>query len=659
MTTKKLACVLGTVLACQMAPPLDAPALAQPPAAQPSAGPGLPAFRSDAELRAFLARLLEQAGEEPPPPPPAPPPPPPSPPPPPPPGTSMATASTPAPAASPSGAPAVPGITNTQIAGVDEGGIVKVSGDHLVILRRGRLFTVSLADRGMRPISTIDAFPPGVNADYDWYDEMLVSGDRVVVIGYSYRRGGTQISRFRLAPDGRLSFEDSYHVRSDDYYSAENYATRLVGNRLYLYSPLDVGYLGEEGEDPLDRLPAIRKWRSGQDFGPFRRLADARRVYIPRPLLTDRKADIDTLHSIYSCDLAAPEMDCEATAVLGGYARTFFVSNNAVYLWVADTWDDEEGDERPEADAFLYRVPLDGSRPSAVRARGAPIDQFSFQPDAGRSALHVFAAAHGWGDGMWNSEVTTSESFALVSVPMASFGDGSREVPLDRYTPLPRPPGESYSTHNRFVADHLLYARGNGSRPGDVTVVSLADRSAVRLRLTHGVDRIDAIGPDAVVVGTGQGFLGFTPIGLRGGVSAGEEFRLPNARQGETRSHAFFFRPDPGSDGASGMLGLPVARFLQDPNGAYLGNSAGILFLNRRAGEFSEAGQLNASKAAGERSADGCVASCVDWYGNARPIFLGDRLFALLGYELVEGREQGSRVEEAARVDFSPAPTRP
>src|SRR2546425_2740742 len=35
-------------------------------------------------------------------------------------------------------------ITNVQHAGVDEGGIVKVHGDHLVILRRGRLFTVAI-----------------------------------------------------------------------------------------------------------------------------------------------------------------------------------------------------------------------------------------------------------------------------------------------------------------------------------------------------------------------------------------------------------------------------------------------------------------------------------------------------------------------------------
>ena len=102
-------------------------------------------------------------------------------------------------------------ITNTQEADVDEGGIVKKRGDLLVILRRGRLFTVSIAGGQMRPVDHINAFPPGVTGGGDWYDEMLISGDRVIVIGYSYARGGTEVNRFRLSPDrpaalrGRLS----------------------------------------------------------------------------------------------------------------------------------------------------------------------------------------------------------------------------------------------------------------------------------------------------------------------------------------------------------------------------------------------------------------------------------------------------------------------
>src|SRR5690242_19336950 len=52
-------------------------------------------------------------------------------------------------------------VTNVQHAGVDEGGIVKLHGDYLVILRRGRLFTVKAED--LRPVSMHDAYGPGID----------------------------------------------------------------------------------------------------------------------------------------------------------------------------------------------------------------------------------------------------------------------------------------------------------------------------------------------------------------------------------------------------------------------------------------------------------------------------------------------------------------
>lgn len=259
---------------------------------------------------------------------------------------------------------------------------------------------------------------------------------------------------------------------------------------------------------------------------------------------------------------------------------------------------------------------------------------------------------------MWNPEISEG-AMALVTVPTSLFGDGSREVPLGNYWPLPRPTGSRWSVHNRFVNDHLLYSGGSVGTAGDVTVVSLHDRSTVRLPLSHGVERIDAIGSDAIVVGSGTRALGFSTIGLTGGVVRhGEVFMLPNAQENETRSHAFFFRADPGSvDASSGVLGLPVSRMQQDRDRVYR-QSAGMLFLSRRSGRLAEAGQLNAAASAVYDGDDGCKASCVDWYGNARPIFVGSRLFALLGYELVEGAEQQNKVRERQRITFAPPPSR-
>ncbi len=120
-------------------------------------------------------------------------------------------------------------VTNVQHAGVDEGGIVKVHGNHLVVLRRGRLFTVAIGDGALNPISSVDAFGPDIDPNGTWYDEMLVSDDTIAVIGYSYQRGGTEVGLFQIDPAGKLSYRSTYHLRSNDYYSSRNYASRLVG----------------------------------------------------------------------------------------------------------------------------------------------------------------------------------------------------------------------------------------------------------------------------------------------------------------------------------------------------------------------------------------------------------------------------------------------
>src|SRR5688500_329836 len=148
-------------------------------------------------------------------------------------------------------------VTNVQHAGVDEGGIVKLHGEHLLILRRGRLFTVGV--HALEPVSAVDAFGPDVDPRGAWYDEMLIWQDTVVVIGYSYARGGTEIALFDISADGRLAYRSTHHLRSNDYYSSRNYASRLIGSKLVFYTPL---YLNL-GRDPFERRTALRTWVSG------------------------------------------------------------------------------------------------------------------------------------------------------------------------------------------------------------------------------------------------------------------------------------------------------------------------------------------------------------------------------------------------------------
>lgn len=614
---------------------------AQRPAAAPRASGGLTAFRSDAELRRFLRRLRSDRGRV------ADMVPPPSPPP-----VAAEGFSAGSVAVTGSRVPTPsPGITNNQEADVDEGGIVKMRGDIMVVLRRGRLFTISLAGGGMRAVDSIDAFPPGVSGRGDWYDEMLVHGDRVIVVGFSYARGGTEINRFRLDAAGRLRFEDAYHLRSNDYYSSRNYASRLIGSRLVFYTPLNLDW----DEDPLEVLPGLRKWERGNEGRPFRPIAGAREIYIA-PMMRGATGDeVQALHSVTNCDLVAPTLTCTATGVLGPESRTFYVSGNAVYLWVSDFRDEPR---RGEPEAFLYRLPFGRERPSAIGARGAPVDQFSFREDRAEAMLNVLIRDEGNGDSMGGPEVSGGR-VALLRVPISSFGDGWRPAPASRYRWLPSPRGDEYSFHNRFVGDHVLYGAGVlGSGPEDktgmVVVAPVRGGPVAEIALGHAVDRIELLGRDALVVGDGaDNSLGFTTVSLAPGARPrrGDLFVLPAASEGETRSHAFFFRPTT-ADGASGIIGLPIARAAEPAMQRFFGSAAAMLFLRLDNRRFSPAGEL-AAQTRGVVD-DDCQASCTDWYGNARPIFLGERTFALLGYELVEGEMRGRTIRETGRINFAP-----
>jgi hypothetical protein len=534
-------------------------------------------------------------------------------------------------------------VTNVQHAGVDEGGIVKVHGDHLVVLRRGRLFTVAIGDGALKPISTVDAFGPDIDPNGTWYDEMLVAGDTIVVIGYSYQRGGTEVGLFNIDLTGQISYRSTYHLRSNDYYSSRNYASRLIGSKLIFYSPL---YLSPYMEDPYASFPAVRRWHKGATPQEFRRIVSATQVYRPESQLD---ADYGlALHTVTVCDLANGGFDCKATAVLAPPGHVFYVSPDAVYVW-ATSWIYRNNQSRSRSQ--LFRMPLDGSGPSALGVAGSPVDQFSFL-QSNDQHLNVLVRSDGSGDGMWAAEYSAGD-VALLRVPIADFSDGSELVPSSKYRKVTKP--EGYTFQNRFVGDYLIYGTGSGwGRPqnkeqSNLFLVRWARGDSHQLSLPHGVDRIEQMGEGAVIVGTDGRNLHFTAVRLGDWPEVASRYTRQEASQGELRSHGFFYKAD-GEE--SGILGLPISTPARAGYRHLFESSAGILFLRNQSMSLNEIGALNSQP---ERAVnDQCRASCIDWYGNARPLFLRGRMFALLGYEIVEGRVDSGRISELRRVNYAP-----
>ena len=534
-------------------------------------------------------------------------------------------------------------VTNVQTAGVDEGGIVKLHGDHLVILRRGRLFTVRVGDRDLKPVSAVDAFAPDINPSGAWYDEMLIAENKIVVIGYSYARGGTEVGIFEISPAGALSYKSTWHLRSNDYYSSRNYASRLIGNKLIFYTPL---YLNPWQGVPFSQLPAVRKWRSGATPEEFKRIAPATRIY-----RTDDDLDPNqgvALHTVTSCDLAKPELGCESTAVLGAPGRVFYVSANSVFVWTT-AWS-RRGQQQPSVSSGVFRIPLDGSAPSALKVAGSPIDQFSFlEGDDG--FLNVLVRSNGRGDGMWAAE-TNSGDLAILRVHLSRFSDGRDSAPAESYKGLPKPAG--HALQNRFIGEYLLYGAGAGWRrpqqvvESEVFAVRYSGGYTYAVPLVHGVDRIEALGSNAVVVGSDGTDLHFTSVRLANYPVAQNRYTRRNAAQGETRSHGFFYKPETQYDG---LVGLPIIGGGQAAGRNLRHESASLLYLRNQSLALSELGTLDSRSS---NSNDACRASCVDWYGNSRPLFVRKRVFALMGYEIVEGRVSDNRIAEVRRVNYAP-----
>jgi hypothetical protein len=534
----------------------------------------------------------------------------------------------------------VESVTNTQHAGGDAGGIVRVHGDHLVVLRRGRLFTVAINDGALKPVSSVDAFDPDINPTRTFYDKMLIAADTVVVIGYSFDRETTEVGLFDIGSDGRLAYRSTYQLRLNE--SGRNNSSRLIGNKLIFYSPQS---FHDDYEHRFESFPAVRRWRPGPTASEFHSIVPATRVY--RPEFDFDVSHETAVHTVTICDLANGGFDCQGTSVIGPPGEVSYVSPDSVYIW-ATTWERKKQDR-----SIVFRMPLDGSGPSALRVSGVPVDYLSFLQSEDQY-LNVLVQAQGKGDGRWRAEVTEGD-LALARIPIMSFSDGSTAMPSSNYRALPKP--EGYRFNNRFVGSYLLYGTGSGAEDPKKSVekwnlflVDWASGNLQQLKLTHGVGRIEQMGADAVVVGTAGNDVHFSAVRLDQRPEIVSQYTRKEAVQGESRRQGFFYKPD---GDQSGMLALPILV----PGSLTLKqmlfeNSAAIVFLRNDSLQIREVGELGSQpeKAIDDR----CRASCLDWYGNARPVFLRGRVFALLGYEIVEGGLDDGRLHELRRVNYGP-----
>jgi hypothetical protein len=569
------------------------------------------------------------------------------------------------------GQAANPAITNNQTIGVDEGGIVKQIGRFLVVLQDGRLFSADIGTGEGAPLrlaDRIDVYRTPESAA-SWYDEMLVLGDRILVTAYNYNEMASEITVLRLGPSGRLTREGRFLLSSNDYYSTENYATRLVGDNLVFYAPLAIDARGPDGRF---RWPRLRRADGDGEAGAGEALIGPTDVYAP-----PGRVEWPVLHTISVCPLRAT-IDCRTTAFIGPAMREVYVSTTDAFLWVGAPdglpWSIDYANQRRQAcpagqgwndraeqAALLYRIPLDGAAIGAVAAEGVPADQFAFDSRDGRLRALLSRAPAGC------TKPEGETRLALLDISLSGFAATVRRVPDSAYAALPAI--AAGTLENRFVGDWLVYGGRSGwsgmpdedggatrGRSSLIAVPLARPAEATRLNLAHNAIRIERAGGDAVVTGyRDSSGLSLSYISLgRGAPRVAATAFLPGRFESEGRSHAFnaWIRAD-----GSGLIGLPTTeRVWRAGRGWSDSESSALSFIAVAPDKaLTSAGALAPRR--GERTSGyACAVSCVDWYGNSRPIFTGGRVFALMGTDLVEGRMAGGRIGEIGRVDLTAPP---
>ena len=255
----------------------------------------------------------------------------------------------------------------------------------------------------------------------------------------------------------------------------------------------------------------------------------------------------------------------------------------------------------------------------------------------------------GRGEGMWASEERAG-NVVLLRVPLAEFSDAAPRVGTASYRSLPGALTRAQTMQNRFVGDHLVYGFNDGSpgepveHPNLVWVYDLRRERVSTVALSHTVTRIERLGRDAMVIGPAWGGLGFSAIALDAAPTLASQHVAVGATHGDWRSHGFFFRAEGDRRGVIGLA--TMGERLADRR---------VTFVRVSDLRLHALGDLTSDR---PEERDDCVASCTDWYGNIRPIFWRDRVFALMGYDLQEGDLSAGSVRARRRVDLL-APPRP
>jgi hypothetical protein len=177
--------------------------------------------------------------------------------------------------------------------------------------------------------------------------------------------------------------------------------------------------------------------------------------------------------------------------------------------------------------------------------------------------------------------------------------------------------------------------------------VPLAGGAIASLELPHAAEIFAPAAGRVIVAGTdGRGFQ-FSELDLASNGLLARRLALEGGTLGARRVASVFERATPPG---GGLIGVGL-------RSAFRGNvedvfelPAAVLFLRGDSASYRSLGEFAVPR--DTTGPEVMALWCAEWFGSARPIFVGDRVLAVVGQWIIEGVATGGRIDETKRVRF-------
>jgi len=579
-------------------------------------------------------------------------------------------------------------ITNNQEQGVDQGDIVKRIGDHIVVLRNGVLYSAFIGTERSPNMRLITKYKVQNNGEEheSWYDELLVYENTLLVTGYSYELGGVELVFFEIDNNGSISFKQRYVIGSNDYFDNENSATRLIGDKLILVTPRS--YTAEQLQNRIkngEHQQLIASvFDSGEILEPREINVASQRNWIKSRNHLDRYFITSNILQCPLSSLATGQLSCEVSTLIGARGQ-FYVSPNAVYLWSANTklainYNDISEEQylellasketgqyyysntfpNQQTASLIYRIGFDDMSASAVTVTGAPLNQFSFKESNGifsglaRGELALQDPQRYSPD----SQDNLSDAIFGLRFDVDQFSLSAPDIGADNYTLINTNSG--HLSANRFSDSSAFIATTDYSEEAgktNVTIWNMEQNTLSGFDTNYIVTAFHPLGESML----SMGFAYQEPENHKNNYSLVLEswsledepksehiLQLENYSPIERRSMGFNSR----KLNESYLFGVPVVQYknrqqLDDHAWGSEKLPLDIAYFNTETNQaFKQVGMLRGSREVSSVD-NNCEVSCYDWYGVARPFFINQHIYALVGFELIQGQfVQNQREQE-------------